>query len=178
MDLKLIADVYAANARTRQRLIALLKIVSPDEAEARPGGNWSIREIVEHVALVGEGTARICRKLVDEAIAGGVASDGGLTLSDEFGERSAQIAGMKVQAPERVRPTGNVSFDVSLERLEASRKAFISMRTEMATHDLSGATFPHPFMGELTAAEWLVVAGGHEMRHIKQIERQLAEIRK
>jgi uncharacterized damage-inducible protein DinB len=178
MDLKLIANVYAENARTRQRFIALLETVSPDEAEAKPGGKWSIKEIVEHVALVDEGTSRICRKLVDKAIAAGRPSDGELIVSTRFGERSAQIATMKVEAPERVQPTGGVSFEESLERLEASRKAFIGMRTEMATHDLSGATFPHPFMGELTAAEWLMVAGGHEMRHIKQIERQLAEIRK
>jgi len=101
----------------------------------------------------------------------------GLRVSDEFGKRSAEIAAIKVQAPDRVQPSGNVSFEESLERLEASREAFVQMRTAMATHDLSGSRFPHPFLGELTASEWLMVAGGHEMRHIKQIERQLAELR-
>ena len=37
--------------------------------------------------------------------------------------------------------------------------------------------FPHPFFGELSATEWLVLLGGHEARHTAQIERILSGIR-
>jgi hypothetical protein len=35
------------------------------------------------------------------------------------------------------------------------------------------ATFPHPYFGEMTAVEWLILAGGHEKRHTDQIRRLL-----
>jgi hypothetical protein len=177
MDIKAVADIYAANARSRQRLEALLETISPEEAELVPDGGWSIKQIVEHVALVDEGTADICRRLLDKALAGDRRSDGAINMRPEFGESAAKIATMKLKAPDRVQPTGEVSFGESLARLERSSELFNKMRAEMETLDLSGATFAHPFMGELTAAEWLMVAGGHELRHVKQIERRLAELR-
>src|SRR4051794_26971580 len=103
-----IADIYSANAKIRAGLEMVLGGVSPEEAAQRPdAADWSIQQIVEHLALVGGGTARICTKLVDGARADNKPADGSFTLSDEFNHRSEMAAAAKIVAPERVQPTGS-----------------------------------------------------------------------
>jgi len=64
-----------------------------------------------------------------------------------------------------------------LRRLESGRELIRMMHDDIASHDVSNHKFPHPFFGDLTAAEWLVMLGAHEARHTKQIERLLTAIR-
>ena len=173
-----IADIFSANTKIREGLEIVLGGVSPDEATKTPDdGSWSIQQIVEHLALVGGGTVRICTKLVDGARADNKPSDGSFSLSDEFNHRSEMAAAAKIEAPERVVPSGTVPIAESVQKLEEARTALNGLQPDMERFDLSGHTFPHPFFGELTAAEWLVIAGGHEMRHTLQIQRALEQIR-
>jgi hypothetical protein len=167
-----IRDAFENNARVRERLRSVIAGMSTDQLNARPEGEkWSVQEIVEHIAMVDEGTSRICTKLVGEAKAEGKPGNGKIGLSPAFGEKSAVVANMKVEAPERVQPKGEATVDESFARIEATSKAFDAIRSDLEAFDLSGHTFPHPFFGQITAAEWLVLAGGHAERHTKQIER-------
>ncbi len=173
-----IADIYSANAKIREGLEIVLGGVSPDEAvQTSDAAKWSIQQIVEHLALVGGGTARICTKLVDGARADNKPGDGSFSLSDEFNHRSEMAAAAKIEAPDRVQPSGEIPIAESLQKLSESQTAINALRPDMERLDLAGHTFPHPFFGDLTAAEWLVVAGGHEMRHTLQIQRVLEQIR-
>lgn len=179
MKYETIADIYSANQKFRERLTATLSEISPDEAVSLPDGEkWSIRQIVEHVSMVEIGTSRICAKLLGEAKAAGKPSDGSFALSPDFGERAAEIAVLKVEAPDRVQPTGGVTIAEAIERMGANRESLDSMRSDLERFDLSGPKFPHPFFGDLTAGEWLVMVGLHEARHTKQIERLVAKVRK
>lgn len=179
MKLQSIADIYAANAAVRTRLTGVLATVTPAEATAKlDGENWNIQQIVEHLTMVEFGTARICTKLLGEAKKDGKPSSGRVELSALFAERSAEIAKMRVEAPDRVYPTGNVTILESFERMEANKKVLDEMRPALEQYDLSTHKFAHPYFGEITAAEWLVILGGHEMRHTKQIEKLLEKIRR
>ncbi|MEP6787611.1 MAG: DinB family protein [Acidobacteriota bacterium] len=172
-----IADIYSANEKIREKFLATLSTISPNEATALPEGEkWSIQQIAEHVSMVDNGAARICAKLLGAAKAAGVPSNG-FALSTEFGEKTVAVAGIKVEAPERVHPTGEVTIADAVDRMTANRPSFDAMRDDLERYDLSDSKFPHPFFGDMTAAEWLVVAGGHEMRHTMQIERILDRIR-
>jgi hypothetical protein len=167
-----IADAYENNARIHEKLKSVVSNLTPEQLSARPeGGKWSVEEIVEHIAMVYEGTGRICAKLAAGAKAGGKLGDGKVNLSEGFGEKSEVIAGMKVEAPETVHPTGGATLHQSLARIEETERFFDGLRPELESFDLSEHTFPHPFFGQITAAEWLVLAGGHAARHTKQIER-------
>jgi hypothetical protein len=178
MKYESIADIFSANKKIREGLEIVLGGVSPEEAGRKPeDGSWSIQQIVEHVALVAGGTARICSKLVDGARADNKASDGRFSLSDEFNHHSEMAAAAKIEAPERVQPTGTVTLAESIQKLAETEGAIEPLKSDMERLDLTGHTFPHPFFGDLTAAEWLVVAGGHEMRHTLQIQRVLEQIR-
>lgn len=174
-----IADIYSANEKFHKQLAAKLSEISSDEAAALPEGEkWSINQIVEHVSMVDFGITRICSKLLEAAKADGTRSDGSFSLSANFNERAAVIAGIKVEAPERVHPTGDMTIDDAIEKMSANRAVFDSMQADLASFDLSGHKFPHPFIGDMDAGEWLAMAGLHKQRHMKQIEGLLAKIRK
>lgn len=178
MTYETIGDIYTANKHFRENLSETLASLSPDEAVATPGGEpWSIQQIVEHISMVESGVARICGKLLEGARADAISSDGSFSLSETFGQQAAGIATQKLEAPERVHPTGVPSIAESLDRLAASSDALDALRPDLERFDFSAHTFPHPHFGGLTAGEWLVLAGMHENRHREQIERQLAKIR-
>jgi hypothetical protein len=53
------------------------------------------------------------------------------------------------------------------QRLESIRPAFQAW-------DSTEFKFPHPFFGDMSAAEWLALIGWHESRHLEQIRRMIA----
>jgi hypothetical protein len=173
-----IADIYSANKEIRRRFIATMAAISEEEATIVPDGEkWSIRQIAEHLAMVDQGVARICQKLLSESKITGKMSNGSIAISPPFQQLIKKIGDEKVEAPERVQPTGNVSVSESIDRINDNQINFDSMRQELDTYDLNEPKFPHPYFGPISAVEWLVVAGGHELRHTKQIERLLERIR-
>jgi len=173
-----IADIYSANQKISDELATTLDGISPDEAAALPDGEkWTIQQIVEHLSMVDYGILRICSKLLEEAKTVGRPSDGTIKVSANFSEKAAVVDNVKVEAPERVQPTGTVSIAEALDKMNANRPAFDTMRSDLEKYDLSEPKYPHPYFGDITAAEWLIVAGAHERRHTKQIERLLEKIR-
>lgn len=178
MKYETVADIYSANLKVRAALAETVSNISPAEATALADGEkWTIQQIVEHLSMVDFGISRICSKLLDEAKSIGKPSDGSVKLSTNFTEKAAVVDNVKIEAPERVQPSGNVTIVEALEKMTANRPAFDAMRSDLEKYDVSGPKFPHPYFGDITAAEWMVVAVGHEHRHTKQIERLLAKIR-
>lgn len=173
-----IADIYSANEEARRRLLDRLSGVSEDEAGLVPDGEtWSINQIAEHLAMVDHGIARICRRLIAQAKEGGHLANGEMAISSEFWERIERLAVEKVAAPEQVHPKGDTGIGESIALMHKNRAVFEELRMDMETYDLSAPKFPHPYFGPITAVEWLVIAGGHELRHTEQIERRLKLIR-
>ena len=175
MKFETIADIYEGNAKVRQRLKDLVSPLTAEQGStAREGENWTIAEIVEHIAIVDEGTLKICAKLLKKAEAAGQAADAGVKISEGFMQKSREIAVMKVEAPDFVKPTGERSIADSIAKLDENSERASELRSKFETVDGSSFKFPHPFFGEITAHEWLALKGGHELRHLKQIERLLA----
>ena len=174
MKFETIADIYNGNAKVRERLKQLVADVTPEQASAaREGEDWTIAQIVEHIAMVDGSTLRICAKLLSKAEAAGRSAEGDVEISDAFMHKSREIATMKVQAPDVVQPSGDRSIAESLAQLDENAVQLETMRPMFETVDGTGFKFPHPFFGDISAQEWLTLKGGHELRHIKQIERLL-----
>jgi hypothetical protein len=55
--------------------------------------------------------------------------------------------------------------------MEENAKALRSLRERFEKFDGGAHTFPHPYLGELSAVEWLALSGGHKIRHLRQIKR-------
>ena len=178
MNNESIESIYAENRRIRERFVKTVTAISDDELQAAPDGEkWPIAHLVEHVAIVEEGISKICNKLLREAEAAGAKANGESRLSENFLSRASDTTA-KLEAPERVRPSGERSVSESLARMEDNRKRLEELRPVFESWDSESFKFPHPHFGDMSAIEWLSLIGGHEERHLSQIEMLLGEIRK
>ena len=177
MSNKTIADVYAANDKVRDQFKQMIENLPDDKANITPEGEkWSIAHLVEHISIVEEGMSKISAKLLTRAQAAGKISDGSAKLSENFTAKAAGARDMKLEAPERVRPTGNQTIAESLTRMEENRQRLEELRPLFESVECSDFTFPHPAFGELNAHEWLTLIGGHEARHLRQLKTILEKV--
>jgi hypothetical protein len=177
MNYQTISEIYAANDQVREKLKATVAHLNDEQANTLPDGEkWTIKEFVEHIAIVGEGIMRISAKLLTEAQASGKASDGAAKFSEDFAGKMMAGRSSKFEAPDRVRPTGTKTIAESLAKMDETRQKLEEIKPLFESVDAADTKFPHPAFGDLSAQEWLVIAGGHEARHIRQIENLLEKI--
>ncbi len=179
MNYQTIDEIYEANGKIREKLKATINNLSDEQVNFRVDENtWTIAEIVEHISIVENGMSKICAKLLHKSAEENLPNSGQANLSAEFIEKvSALLADKtrKAQAPERVLPQGNVKIAESLGKMNETAQLLIELRPAFQTISAVKNTFPHPFFGDLSATEWLAIIGGHEFRHINQIERILSQ---
>ncbi|MDQ1559927.1 MAG: hypothetical protein QOD32_2987 [Pyrinomonadaceae bacterium] len=187
-----IADIYAANDTVRRQLAARVENLSAAQQTFRPAeGAWSIAEIIDHLSITEQNMAQLIGMLLKKsegaaAAAATSASDGGdgvdaspATGAPPFQPFSLdnyveQIKDVKLTAPERVRPGGNVTLEDALANLRRTRAEVEALRPRLEATDLGAATYPHPAFGELNTAQWVAFIGLHEGRHLRQIENLMA----
>ena len=178
MEFKTIDDIYAVNKKVGDRFREFANSISDAEAHAEIDGEaWTLAALIEHVSMVEGGIAKMCSRMIDGAKEQGTPSDGSFCISDGFKAKLAENEGAKFEAPERVRPTGGVAIADSLARLDSTSTALASMKDDLKTYDGSAFTFPHPYFGPLTAAEWVMLSGGHVARHHAQATILLEKVR-
>ncbi len=177
MEYRSIADIYAVNESIHSKFRSTLESLTDDQAAAQPAGeNWSVSQIVEHVSLVESGICRICSRLLAKAETNGQVNSGTIDLS-EFMLKADKITDVKLEAPDTVHPVNGRSIAESIRVMEENGVALEELRPRFEQFDGGANTFPHPYLGELSALEWLVLAGGHKVRHLRQIKRLLENVR-
>ncbi|MFL6467960.1 MAG: DinB family protein [Pyrinomonadaceae bacterium] len=177
MESRSVNEVYERNDAIRGRLNEVLGSLNEEQFDHLPHDEkWTITNVVEHVAVVESNMIRICAKLLGKAQAEGKTGDGSITNSASFKEKAAEVASLKLEAPDFVQPTCKQTIDQSLEKMNENRSMLLQLKSQFEKFDSTVHRFPHPFFGDLSAAEWLMLIGGHKARHIKQIEK-LAEKR-
>ncbi|HWS86336.1 MAG TPA: DinB family protein [Pyrinomonadaceae bacterium] len=173
MDFSSVPEIYEHIDRTRARLTAAVEGLSEEQQSFSPAPDrWSVAELVEHLSIVEAGVVRLLEKLLGKAAEAGAAEAAAPGLFadpvsiEEFVERSR---GVRLEAPERIRPTGLRLAD-SLARLKESRAALHALRPRVERADGRALRFPHPAWGPLDLYQWLLFVGAHEDRHLAQIE--------
>jgi len=174
MNYQNISEIYDANDLVRERLKNTVSNLNDAQLNFLPAeGTWTIANIVEHISLVDGGIIRLSTKLLTEAQGAGGKSDGAAKISEAFLEQASKP--LKLQAPERVHPTGMPTVTESLAIMDENRKKLEELRPLFESVECSDFKFPHPYFGDLTAHEWLALLGGHEARHTRQIEGILSQ---
>lgn len=169
-----IKDIYENNDQIHEKTKQLAASLSDEQnAASADDEQWTIAALFEHIAIVQDGIVKISAKLLNEAKAAGKTADGTAHLSENFQTKVAEVQQLKLEAPERVRPTGKQTIAESLAKMEANRKVLEDLRPLFETVECSDFKFSHPFLGDLTAHEWLMMIGGHETRHLRQIGNML-----
>jgi hypothetical protein len=177
MKFESIAEIYAANDDVHGDLKSLVSTIS-EEAARTPidGEKWTIAQIVEHIAMVDDGGARICSKLLGKLeVAAAASVAGSVTVSDNFLKHYSTINEVKLVAPDRVQPSGTISIAQSIAQMDENRARLGELQPRFEASN-SDATFPHPYFGELSAIEWLILVGGHKQRHANQIRKLLERL--
>ncbi|HJR06100.1 MAG TPA: DinB family protein [Pyrinomonadaceae bacterium] len=190
MNYESYADIYAANEVVRRKLYARVENLSDAQQTFRPSDNaWSIAEIIEHLSIIEGNMVRLIGMLLAK-------TEGATTAAASAGAQDAGTASpaaavgaprpfqpfsmdaladtvrdKKLEAPEQVRPSGQVALADSLAALRATRATIESFRPRLEAADLSVAAYPHPAWGDLNLAQWLAFIGLHEGRHLAQIKR-------
>lgn len=175
MKLETIEDAYAANTLASEKLTEAVLGLDDQVATFKASEDeWSVREIVEHIAVVDAGIVKICSKLLERSESRGAANNAGPLVSEDVEKFFDKAHEMKLDAPDMVRPTGNVSISDSLDRIAENDRAFAELKNKFLQFNDPESKFPHPYFGPLSAAEWLVLRGGHQIRHLRQIRRVLS----
>jgi hypothetical protein len=137
-DVPAIAEVIE---RERDRMLDVLADVSPGQAIFTPSaGQWSIRDIVEHVVAAERGVVEII----------------------------ARLAG--VDAPTSGPPAAGRSLPELREHLAAVRAQLLTVAKEIPSDAALEAKHEHFFFGPLNWKEWLAFQRVHDGDHLQQIE--------
>ena len=160
-------DLLAAE---RAALVAAVERVPEAERSRRPAPDrWSIAEVIEHLARVVGGVAKLLAMrgresppALDEAARAAVQLD------------AARIARLRnraerIEAPPRIHPTGTVSVSDAMLALEASRAALIAAFTAADPASLDTVSHAHAVLGTLSLRGWVAFVAHHEARHAEQI---------
>jgi hypothetical protein len=146
--------------------VALVPIAR--QAERPAPDRWSVAEIVEHVARVDRGVAKL---LALHGAAPRPAPSAEAAAAVLTAEKVARVRSRaeRFEAPERVRPTGTLAPDAALAQLAEARAALTAAYVAADPAVLDGAVHPHPVIGPLTLRGWLQLAAHHDARHAQQI---------
>jgi hypothetical protein len=165
--------IDAINA-DRQGLFAAVTGLSDGQAAYKAAENqWSVADVLHHLALVEEANQKLFGMMLKKAEAGEAPldetpDDSVVNLINPF--RDALIdRERKVTAPERVSPLLPLPLDQGIARLKAARESTTAMAEKLCRYDLSQLKWPHPLFGAWNLYLWFLFVGLHERRHTEQI---------
>src|ERR1051325_2973604 len=140
---KKVQELVDAVAGHRQALLDSVSGLSQSQLDYKgAGAQWSISDILHHLALTDEANAKLTSRMLKQAEALNLPPDPApdesvLNSLDSYAEF---LKNTKAQAPEFVAPRSHLPVDQSLERLKASREKFLESVERLAQYDLSQLT--------------------------------------
>jgi uncharacterized damage-inducible protein DinB len=172
-----VQEIVTEIEAVRQSLYDAVAALSQEQLDFKPAPErWSISENLNHLNKVERGLPKLYPLLLQKLEAAGwkPETDGSMLHSLDG---SVLDAAQKFQAPERVQPQAGLTKDELLAALRQSRQAILDAVAQAPAYDLSGATWPHPALGDINFYQWVLFIGKHEKRHLAQIEdiKQAAE---
>ncbi|MDF1502874.1 DinB family protein [Roseisolibacter sp. H3M3-2] len=155
--------------RGRAALLAAVAAVPADALSRAPRpGAWSPAQILEHLAKVEAGSASLLARRLARAKEAGLGPETDessvLAAPSSFGPDRAPR-----EAPEIVRPTGEVDAETALARLQDSRAALLAVLDDGDGLALGQVTATHAALGELDLYGWARFIADHEAHHERQI---------
>jgi hypothetical protein len=157
----------------REKFLAAAEGLSDAQLNFKPAeDHWSIREIFHHVGIVEAMTAKLLANLLKQAVENNLPEDvdsEGCVLHSL--DAHAEKLTSRFQAPERALPIDALPLAESIGKLGETRAKLLQPLGELCRYDITTLLYPHPALGPLNAYQWLLVMGGHESRHRRQINR-------
>ncbi len=166
--------------REREAMLAVAHSIPVAHREVRPAPDrWTAAENLSHLAMVEQSSGKLFSVLarqLREAGAPPETSSDAPTVIDAFTRFSVQLRNDRFQAPDRVAPVENASFDESLSLLTESRARLLDAINKANGLPLGSVSAPHPRLGNITLYEWLLMIARHEARHADQLRELAAQL--
>jgi hypothetical protein len=164
---------------TRAALLDVAATVPADRFAERPAPErWSAAELLEHLARVETGCARVIAKRAAGARASGVAAEReDSTKLGALDGRRVTDRSHKLTAPDIVTPAGGFTRDGALDALSRSRAEFKRAVADADGLALEEVRHTHVVLGEIDLYQWILFVGQHERRHLPQLEEIAAQLR-
>lgn len=166
---------YLSDAAIRERLATehdalrarLGRIPAALQSRRPAPDRWSIAEVLEHLARVEGGMAKLLTLRGHEAPSGDAPPPSAIGTPQLA--RLVRDRSRKIEAPERVRPAGALGAAEAWARYDAVRAQLLAAFAAADPVSLDGLTHPHPVFGALTLRTWVAFSADHEARHAAQI---------
>lgn len=155
----------------RTALRQAVESVPPELRDQQPGADrWSVAQVLQHLLIIEKRIGLGMTKWVTDAATAGIGTE--TETSSVMNSLPLQLITDRSQrrnAPEEVRPAGDIDADSAWAALEKSRD---TLRAAFVAGDglaLSKIIQPHPVLGPINLYQWMLFVGSHEMRHTAQI---------
>jgi hypothetical protein len=158
---------------TRGRLLRSARSLTPEQLDYKPAPDrWSVGEILEHLTVA---ESRLLPR-IEEILRGtpDPTKRSAWEGRDEALVQNVASREPRVQAPDRIQPTGRWRGEELFGQLEAVRQ-HTSEFAATTNADLRRYFYPHPVLGELDCYQWLLITGAHFERHCAQVEEVMAD---
>jgi uncharacterized damage-inducible protein DinB len=155
----------------RSQLFEAVKSVPTELRDQPPGPDrWSVAQVLQHLIIIEKRIGMGLTKWIGDAVAGGLGPE--LETSSVLNSLDLALIADRSRprnAPEEVRPDGNLDAASAWTALEQTRAA---LRAGVLPGDglaLGEVIQPHPVLGPINLYQWLLFVGSHEVRHTGQV---------
>jgi hypothetical protein len=163
-----VAAIWDELETVRAEVLAEARGLQQHQADWQPApGEWSIGEILSHLAIAEIQTGKLTTKLTREAEAAGTLAPFPEDVTAFAPPAPPQMRGMR--APEAVLPERGLPLARLLADLEAVRARTQGSMEKIARLDPRPLTFKHPTLGDLDLAQWWMLQTRHDAAHLAQI---------
>lgn len=171
---KKVQELIGAITRYRQALLDAVAGLNESQLAYRADESaWTINDILHHLALTDEANAKLAARALKHARERGLPVDPtpDQSVLNCLDKALTPIRNTRAEAPEFVTPHEHVAAEESIARLNKTRTRMLEAVEQLAEYDLTQLKYPHPLLGDFDMYQWILIAGGHEGRHIAQIGR-------
>lgn len=162
-------QLHALLDRERAAFLVQVERVPRSRQSERPAPDrWSVIEVVEHVSRIDTGITKLLEVMGAQPLTANLEALAQAQMSPEKAA-SVRNRGTRIEAPERVRPTGKLSSEEALAQLAAGRVKLKAASLAADPAVLDGAVYSHAVLGPLTLRAWLELTAHHDARHAQQV---------
>jgi hypothetical protein len=162
----------------RDALQEAVELVPPELRDQSPGPDrWSVAQVLQHLGIIEKRIAMGMTKWIADARAGELGPE--IEASSILNSLPLQLIADRSQrrnAPEEVRPRGDIDAASAWKSLEQTRAALRAAILAGEGLALSEVVQPHPVLGPINVYQWALFVGSHETRHKGQVREIAAQL--
>ncbi|HSE31615.1 MAG TPA: DinB family protein [Pyrinomonadaceae bacterium] len=165
--------------KTRAELRAAVDLVPSAARNQKPAADqWSVAQVLDHLAIVHGRVAAAVSKWIAEAQAAGIGPEtSNSSLLNTIPTERILDRSQKFRAPEAILPRSDIDAETAWHELQQAQE---KLRAAFLSGDglaLEEVVQPHPVLGPINMYQWTLFEGSHEARHSLQIREIAATLK-